>query len=201
MLKKTLVLLLFPFSLYANDCLKYKQIPQINVSKPKYETSVIQSQKSLDKYHGNVLATLIENYDITVDIIASDNGYCVLLKSVDGVIGYNNFSVQIDNSHLQGSCEYNAILNHEDKHIGAYLSVVDDMWFDIKNSVFNAANSVMPVFIDSRKELDFIIENMNLKMRSHPELRLMKQKIKAAEEIRNKRIDQNENNIELKSCF
>ena len=201
MIKKTFVFLLFPISLYANDCVKYKQIPQVNVSKSEYKKTVIQSEKPLDKYHGNVLATLVEDYDLSVDIIASEYGYCVVLKSVDGTIGYSDFSVQIDNSHVKGSCEYNAILNHEDKHINAYLSVVDDMRADIKNSVFNAANSVMPIFISTRDDVDNAIENMNIKMRAHPELVLMKQKLKAAEEIRNKRIDQNEDNFELKKCY
>ena len=201
MIKKTFVFLLFPISLYANDCVKYKQIPNINIFESDYIKNIIQSQRPLDKYHGNVLATLVEDYDIGVDIIKVKDGFCVVLKSVDGTIGYSDFSVQIDNSHVKDSCEYNAILNHEDKHINAYLSVVDDMRADIKNSVFNAANSVMPEFIVSYEALDAAIENMNTKMRAHPELVLMKQKLKAAEEIRNKRIDQNENNFELKKCY
>lgn len=192
--------MLLPVSLYANDCVKYKQVPKINVLKPDYQKNIIQSKEPMDKFHGDVLATLVEDYDISVDIIKYNSGYCVVLKSIDGTIGYNDFSVRIDNSHIPGSCEYNAILNHEDKHINAYLSVIDDMWTDVKNSVFNAANSVMPVFVNSRDMLDSVIENMNLNMRTHPELRLMKQKIKAAEEIRNKRIDQNEDNSELRKC-
>lgn len=201
MLKKLLVLLIFPVSVYANDCLKYKQIPEIEILKPNFDKTVIQSREPMDKLHGNVIATLVEDYDIIVDIISESAGYCVVLKAVDGTIGYSNFSVKIDNSNTYGSCEYNAILNHEDKHINAYLSVIDDMLSDVKNSVFNAANSVMPVFINSRDDIDSVIENMNFKMRLHPELVLMKQKIKAAEEIRNKRIDQNEDNSELKMCY
>lgn len=201
MIKKILFFILFPFTLYANDCLVYKQIPNVKISKPEYEKNVIQSDEHMEKYHGNVLATLVEDYDIITDIITSGTGYCVVIRAVDGIIGYNDFLVKIDNSHDVDSCEYRAVLNHEDKHIDAYLSVIDDMWADISGSVFNAANSVMPVFVSSRGEIDLAIENMNIKMRAHPELVLMKQKIKAAQEIRNKRVDQNEDNHELKSCF
>ena len=71
---------------------------------------------------------------------------------------------------------------------------------DIKDSVFNAANSVMPVFVDSREKIDSVIENMNYKIQSHPEVVLIKQKINASQEIRNKRVDQNEDNSELNEC-
>ena len=78
---------------------------------------------------------------------------------------------------------------------------MDDLQSDIKSSIFNAADSVMPIFVSSRKDIDSAIEEINYEMRHHPELILMKQKITAAEEIRNKRIDQNEDNHELKSCL
>ena len=72
---------------------------------------------------------------------------------------------------------------------------------DIKDSVFNAANSVMPVFVRSRQDIESVIENMNYEIQSHPDVVLIKQKINAAQEIRNKRVDQNEDNSELKECF
>ena len=72
---------------------------------------------------------------------------------------------------------------------------------DIQDSVFNAANSVMPVFVDSREKIDSAIENMNYGIQSHPEVILIKQKINAAQEIRNKRVDQNEDNTELNICL
>ena len=59
----------------------------------------------------------------------------------------------------------------------------------------------MPVFALTRDDIDYVIEKMNYEMRDHPELILIKQKINAAQEIRNKRIDQNEDNHELKSCL
>lgn len=203
MLKKFVIFVLcfLPISSFANDCIKYKKTPKITVYSPAHKKTVVQSDEQMDKFHGNVVATLVEDYDIAVDIYSSNDGYCVALKSVEAVIGYNDFSVKIDNSHRPGSCSYNAVLNHEDKHIGAYLSVMDDMGADIKSSVFNAADSIMPVFVPSRHDIDLAIEDINYKMRGHPELVLIKQKINAAEEIRNKRIDQNEDNHELKSCL
>jgi len=201
MLKKIICFLFIPFCAYANNCVEYKKIPEINILKPVYKTSVASSNEPMDKFHANVVATLVEDYDIAVDIFSSDGGFCVVLKSVDALIGYNDFSIKIDGSHQPNSCEYNAILNHEKKHIDAYLSVIDDLETDIKNSVFNSANSVMPIFVSSRDDIEFAIGDINQKMSEHSENILMKQKINAAMEIRNKRIDQNEDNHELKLCF
>ena len=203
MLKKLIVFLciISPFSLFANDCVKYKQTPKISVLSPLYSTKVVQPDEPMDKYHGNVVATFVEDYDISVDIFYDTDGYCVALKSVDALVGYNDFLIKIDNSNIKNSCSYNAILNHEYKHIDAYLSVMNDLGPDVKSSIFNAANSVMPVFALTRDDIDYVIEKMNYEMRDHPELILIKQKINAAQEIRNKRIDQNEDNHELKSCL
>ena len=201
MLKKILIFALLPISCFANDCIEYKHTPNIKINSPVHKKSVVQSDEQMDKYHGNVIATLVEDYDIAVDIFSITRGYCVVLKSVDALIGYNDFSVKIDSSHTKGSCSYNAILNHEDKHINAYLSVLDDLSADINSSVFNAADSVMPIFVSTREDIDSAIEEINYEMRHHPELILMKQKISSSQEIRNKRIDQNEDNHELKSCL
>lgn len=201
MLKKFFILFLFFGSASADNCIKYKTIPNINISQPSYTKQVIQPIEPMDIYHGNVVATMVQDFDIIADIIMSGDGYCVVIKGIDAEIGYNDFSVQIDSSHIRGSCSYNAVLNHENKHVAAYLSVIDDLKSDIASSVFNAANSVMPEFAGSKEDIDLVIEKMNMKIQSHPEIILIKQKIKAAEEIRNKRIDQNENNTDLESCL
>ena len=203
MLKQTFVLFvcfLYGFA-YADDCIKYKQIPSVKIINPIYERTVVQPEHQMNKLHGTVLATLVEDFDLIVDIIATGSGYCVVLKEIDATIGYSDFTIEIDKSHIHGSCSYNAILGHEYKHIDAYLSVIKDMDFDIKNSVFNAVNSITPIFVPLRKDVDSAIENMNLNIQSHPEIILMKQKINASQEIRNKRIDQNENNADLNKCL
>ncbi len=202
MIKKIIFLLLLPFSSFAGDeCITYKQIPNIKIKNPRYNMEVVQPNEPMNIFHGTVLATLIEDYDISVDIVATNGGYCVVLKNIDALVGYTDFLVKIDKSHKSNSCSYNAILNHEKQHINAYLSVTDDLNSDIKSSIFNAANSIMPMFTQNYNDIDFLIENINYEIRNHPEVVLIKQKINAAQEIRNKRIDQNEDNSELKSCF
>ena len=59
----------------------------------------------------------------------------------------------------------------------------------------------MPIFVSDSEDIENAIEQLNKKMQSHPELILIKQKIKAAEEIRNKKIDQNDTGDALKKCI
>ena len=59
----------------------------------------------------------------------------------------------------------------------------------------------MPIFVKSKDDISLAIDKMNNELQSHPDLILIKQKIKAAEEIRNKKIDQVEDGSGLMKCF
>jgi hypothetical protein len=91
-------------------------------------------------------------------------------------------------------------LKHEEKHIDAYLSILKDLEPDIKNSVFNAIDSVMPIYAKDIQTADLLLDELYKKIENHPELVLLDKKIDAAQEIRNRRIDQEEDNHELKAC-
>ena len=58
----------------------------------------------------------------------------------------------------------------------------------------------MPEFASNYAEIDEIIEGFYKKIENHPDMTLVLQKIHAAEEIRNKRIDQEESGEDLKKC-
>ena len=103
--------------------------------------------------------------------------------------------------HVPNSCAYNAVLAHEQKHINTYLSVIDDFKADLQQSIFSAADSVMPVFVKEKDDFDRAVDMLNDELQSHPDLILVKQKIKAAEEIRNKDIDKQEDGRQLSVCF
>ncbi|MBP5485928.1 MAG: hypothetical protein J6Y07_04460 [Alphaproteobacteria bacterium] len=209
MLKKILFFLLVPFTVLADDCVQYKKTPFVNIKNPKWTTTVELSDDPMDEYsgkyfsfklHGTTETSFVEKYEMDFNIIPENDGYCIIVNGVDATLGYENFLVKIDKSHKKDSCSYNAVLKHEQKHIDAYLSILTDMEPDIKNSVSNAMNSVMPIFTPDIKSIDSFVEELYKKIESHPEIVLLHQKINAAQEIRNKRIDQEEDNRELKMC-
>lgn len=185
----------------ANDCMQYKKNPGVFINTPDWKKIVVQPKEPMNFWHGNVVATFVDNYDLVTDVNPVDGGFCVGLKSVDSVVGYNNFDVQIDIRHIPNSCEYNAVLKHEDKHIKAYLSVVDDFKADLQRAMFVAADSIMPVFVKSKGDVDAAINMFNQEFQNHPDMIVVKQKIKAAEEIRNKQVDQMESGADLDKCF
>ena len=185
----------------ANECVSYKITPKITVSAPMWTKEVVQPLEPMDLWHGNVIATMVDNYEIVADITSIEDGFCVGIKQVDAEIGYSNFLVQVDIRHQPNTCSYDAVLSHEDQHIREYLSVIEDYNLDLHSALYSAADSVMPVFVYYADDIDNAIEKLNNKIQSHPEMILIKQKIKADEEIRSKRIDKKDNGVALKKCF
>lgn len=184
-----------------DDCLAYKLSPKITLDTPVWSKEVVQPLRHMDLLHGNVIATMVDNYDIVADITNIEDGYCVTLKSVFATVGYSDFLVQIDIRHQPDTCSYNAILSHEDEHIRAYLSVIDDSKKELKDSIYTAADSITPIFVRNASDIDAAITELNAELQAHPDLILIKQKIKAAEEIRNKRVDQHDTGETLRKCF
>ena len=182
----------------ADRCIVYKTRPNITINKPDWVKKVGQPLKMMDLYHGNVIATLVDEYDIVVNVdeLPEKDGFCVSIKNINATIGYSDFLVKVDMRHKLNSCSYKKVLEHEGEHIKAYLSVIDDFQNDLKNSVYSAANSISPVFIGSEKDIGFAIDKLNYKLQTHPDLILIKQKISVAEEIRNKKVDEDNKQYE-----
>lgn len=202
--KRILILfyVFFPGVMYAgNDCLNYKLTPKITIQSPIWEKNVVQPLKEMDLLHGDVIATLIDEFDITSDITSIEDGFCVALKNIDVLFGYSNFLVQIDISYKPNTCPYNVILQHEDEHIRAYLSVIEDNQDLLKKSIKSAADSVVPIFVNDVKDIESAVDKLNYELQNHPDIILLKQRIKAEEEIRNKYVDINNNGEMLKKCF
>lgn len=197
-----LFLSLFVSTAFAgDDCLGYKLKPNITIKSPDWTKNVVQPLQKMDVLHGKVIATLVDEFDITSDITSIEDGFCVALKNIDVTIGYSDFLVQIDISHKPNTCSYNAIIQHEDEHIRAYLSVIDDNQYLLKQSIESAANSIIPVFVKNEADIESAIDELNNKLQNHPDIILLKQQIKADEEIRNKYVDLNDTGETLKKCF
>lgn len=196
-----LLVLIIPNFTFADDCLFYKLNPNITVKSPVWTKSVVQPLQKMDVLHGDVIATLVNEFEITADITSIEDGFCVSLKNIDAIIGYSDFLVQIDISHRPNSCSYNAILQHEDEHIRAYLSVIEDNDDLFKKSIKTASESIVPIFVKNEKDIESAIDKLNNELQNHPDIILLKQQIKAEEEIRNKHVDINDTGETLKKCL
>ena len=186
---------------FSDDCLSYKVNPQVEIIVPTWRKEVIQPLRPMDLLHGNVAATLVENYEIIGDTTYIEDGYCISLKSVSATIGYSDFLVKIDSRHKPETCSYDAVLSHEDEHIRVYLSVIDDYSSRIRTAVQTAVDSITPIFINDESDADKAMDMLHTKLQSHPEIVLIKQKIQAEQELRNKRVDQVETGAYMKQCL
>jgi len=196
-----LLFIIIPTICLGDDCLDYKLTPKITINSPIWKKNVVQPLQSMDILHGNVIATMVDEFEIIADITSIEDGFCVSLKNVDVTLGYSDFLVQIDISHKPYTCSYDAILQHEDEHIRAYLSVIEDNKDVLKKSVAYAADSISPIFVKNEKDIENAIDELNEQLQNHPDIVLIKQQIKADEEIRNKYVDLNDDGKTLKKCF
>ena len=198
-----LTLLIIPGAWARDKCVIYKTKPNVQINKPDWVKKVGQPLKVMDFYHGNVVATLVDEYDIIVNIdeLPNRDGFCVGVKTINAVIGYSDFLIKIDMRHAMNTCSYKTVLEHEGEHIKAYLSVIDDFQDDLKDSVYSAANSIMPIHVKNEGDISSAIDEINYKLQNHPDLILVKQKISSAEELRNTKVDEeNKHYEELANC-
>jgi len=191
----------FAANAQANTCVQHKRVPNVNLALPNWDKSIAQPPAPMDLFHGKVIATFSEEYSLLIEADPTDGGYCVVLTGVDASVGYTEFQVQIDSRHRPESCAFNVILEHEELHIAAHLSVIDDFAGDMKQSIAAAANSIMPIFVARGDGFDSALDTMQQRLHSHPEIVLMKQKIDAENTIRNKRIDMENDDRRVRECL
>jgi hypothetical protein len=175
-------------------------LPSLEIKVPSFSMSVVQPDRKMDLLHGNVVSTLAEEYEISYGAQRAADGYCVFIEHIAATIGYTDFVVQIDKRHPLNSCEWRAIKEHEDEHIRAHLSVIEDGEDDIRRSIAGAANSLMPVFAESEDEIDGAMDRLESELESQPQIRLMRQKLNAEQEIRNKKIDLDDKGWRIRAC-
>lgn len=73
--------------------------------------------------------------------------YCAEPVSFDLDIGYSDFRVYIDRQYRRGSCEFKAILDHENAHVALYRSYLARYLPTIQRQAYRAAAGVRPVLV------------------------------------------------------
>jgi hypothetical protein len=75
--------------------------------------------------------------------------FCAYPVSYDLNIGYADFLIYVDRKYPTGSCEYRAILKHENAHVTIYKSYLKRYLPYIKKQVRTAALGVRPVVVST----------------------------------------------------
>ena len=79
----------------------------------------------------------------------ADNKYCVYPASFDITVGYSGFKVYIDRRYGKGSCEYRAVLEHENTHVSLYRSSLLRSQPELQRAVYSAARGIKPIVVTS----------------------------------------------------
>ena len=84
----------------------------------------------------------------SVRLIPIEGGrYCAEPVTYDLSIGYSDFLVYIDRRYKRGSCEFHAILNHENAHVALYRGYLTRYLPNIRKLARHAAAGVRPVVV------------------------------------------------------
>ncbi|MEL0107858.1 MAG: hypothetical protein VW802_13045 [Rhodospirillaceae bacterium] len=78
-------------------------------------------------------------------------GACAYPSSVTVEVGYQEFSIWIDRRYRQGSCEYQAILDHEHDHVNIYRNQLRLHIDDIHRRVAQVIRRQRPVYAASNE--------------------------------------------------
>ncbi|MCP4393770.1 MAG: hypothetical protein GY804_05825 [Alphaproteobacteria bacterium] len=119
-----------------------------------------QKQKEMHKItlvdHTAGLTAVLFNTSLSAKVEAKPayGGYCVVLKSINLDIGYDDIIVYIDRNFPKGSCPYKTTLDHENTHVGIHQTALQFYTPYIGEKAHEAAQKIESFFTTS-------IENAN----------------------------------------
>ncbi len=75
----------------------------------------------------------------------ADGRYCSEIAAVEATIGYDAIDVYIASEYPRGSCQYNAILDHERLHVLVFQNTLDRYYPQIERELRKAASKAKPI--------------------------------------------------------
>jgi hypothetical protein len=75
------------------------------------------------------------------------NQHCAALAAVEVTLSFEDFQVYIDRRYKRGSCEYRAILDHENQHVRLFRSSLDRYQWEVRGVVEDAARRIPPIIV------------------------------------------------------
>jgi len=184
----TFLFVFFSVPVLANVCAVHRQIPGVTFTSPEWSMRVESADLGGDA-HGIVDARLSEQIMLSVRRVTVRGGDCFILTGVDASIGFTEFIVKIDQSYTSGTCEFDVIMNHEQEHIRANLSVMHGMAEEWRRALELSSNSVIPVFVPTGRTNDHVSDVFMRTIQSHPSIVLIRQKTESEKEFRNRQVD------------
>lgn len=165
---------------YADDdlCMQYKKNPNVKVNKAVWNVNINASKDDLWPKGGFVTISPFGSFAPQIGYMFNGKYYCVFLESVDATIGFKDFDVVIDRKYPKGSCEYNAILEHEKHHIADSEKALDVVFPGVDAALRDAADNILPIYVENVDDVPVAAENIQNQIVENKKLKELVDKFK-----------------------
>ena len=173
MVKKIIYFLcgLFVFgSAFADDCSQYKKDVDRKLTKAEWKVTTAPSDDDLWPVGGYVNVRPFSLFTPKIEYVYNGKYYCVYLTEVQATVGFKDFEVIINKNYKKDSCEYNAVLTHENHHIADAEDAFNKIFPEIEDALRAAAKDVDPIYTTDADEVPYAIEKIQDKVMKYKKL-------------------------------
>ncbi len=154
----------------SGPCDKYKKNPDVNIKKADWKINVHRTDQDMGQKAGYVSIQPFNSFAPQIGYVFNGEYYCVYLDSVKSTVGFRDFEIYVDEKFPVDSCEYNAVLAHENHHIDDAVAALDNVFPKIKGALQDAANDVQPVYVTDADSVPRIFEEMSNQVQNNKKL-------------------------------
>lgn len=169
-------------SVFAGPCDEYKKNPPVNIEKSSWNITVQSSQEDLWPKGGFVKIHPFYTLSPTIQYTYNGDFYCVYLESVNAVVGFQDFDITINKKHKSGSCEYDAILKHENHHIQDSVNALNSLFPDIKSTLAELSNSIETIYVEDPDNVQIAIEGIESQLIESEQIKRLIENFKRQQE-------------------
>lgn len=174
MVKKIIVFLsclCFFDSVIAGPCDEYKKSPEIKLEKAEYDINIKPSDRDLWPLGGYVTIRPFSYIGPNIGYVFNGKYYCVFLNYVEAKVGFRDFEITIDKKYEEGSCEYDAVLDHENQHIADSVDALDNVFSRVKDALYEAADAVEPIYLEEADDVPYAVEKIQKQVTEYKKLK------------------------------
>ena len=202
--------LCFSFPVYANEiCERFYKEPVISTrinygnvvfeSVPKATILSFEKLKHPESTLGLTSADFSIKYDFGFEKYKIDDGVCTIVSSINFTIGYKNIDVLIEDKYEQGSCEYNAIKEHELNHVDIYKNELKYYGNLILDELKHISVDIGPIFFKKGVSGKKIGNKIQKAVFENNNIGILKSKLEKALIDKNNSIDSKEEYTKVKN--
>lgn len=168
----------FNISSFAGPCDEYKKNVDVKLSRTKHDFNIVPSDKDLWPVGGFTNVAPFHQLKPKIGYVFNGKYYCVFLDSVDAIVGFRDFEIVIDKKYEPGSCEYNAVLEHEKHHMADAEHALDLVFDDVADALKEAANEIEPIYVENVDDVPYKFEEIQNKLIQNKKLKSLVDKFK-----------------------